>query len=364
MESFFSSSFDVQYVYETKHIQSELMTKAIKPTKQAKANASDVAKLAGVSKWTVSRAFTPGAYVSPETKEKVMAIAAEIGYRPNLLARSLTKRNTHIIGIAIDELKNPHSMRVLDAATKELQARGYLALVLNITAGENHQSIIQMADQLQVDGILFIANILSNELFDIAHNLHSVPLIQICRNSEDHRNIEIVNVDGYQAGREIGQLLHEQGYKRFGYMKGPDTESRHLLRMDGYQYELEKHGHQLDLRLVAGRYERKLAYDIMKQYLQSTPAAHRVEAMFCENDILAIGALEALYEMQLFHSMAIVGFDGIDEADSPVWQLTTYNQNTEKLITEAINRLTEGKVNNEGEWRHGELVIRRSHLKH
>lgn len=338
------------------------MTEEKKPRKQPKANASAVAKLAGVSKWTVSRAFTPGAYVSPETKEKVMAIAAELGYRPNLLARSLTKRNTHIIGIAIDELKNPHSMRVLDAVTKELQARGYLALVLNITAGENHQSVIQMADQLQVDGILFIGNVLSNELFDIAHSLHSVPLIQICRNSEDHRNIEVVNIDGYAAGREIGQLLLAQGYQKFGYLKGPDTESSHLLRMDGYRDELEASHFSIDLQLVAGRYERRLAYTKMKEYLLSTPADERVDALFCENDVLAIGALEAMYELDAYHEIAIVGFDGIEEADSPVWELTTYNQNTEKLIEEAINRLTEGKSNNDGDWRKGQLVVRRSHL--
>lgn len=339
------------------------MTKETKAPKQAKANASAVAKLAGVSKWTVSRAFTPGTYVAPETKEKVMKIAAELGYRPNLLARSLTKRKTHIIGIAIDELKNPHSMRVLNAATKELQARGYLALVLNITAGENYQSVIQMADQLQVDGILFVANALSNELRDIAHSLHAVPLVQICRNSEDDRNIEVVNIDGYQAGREIGQLLLAQGYKRFGYMKGPDTDSSHLLRMDGYQAELEAKSCKLDLLLVAGRYERKLGYQMMKDYLSATPADERVDAMFCENDILAIGALEALYESGHFHSIAIVGFDGIEEADSPVWALTTYNQNAEKLIMEAINRLTESKRSPDSDWQRGELVIRRSHLK-
>jgi len=339
------------------------MTKETKTPKKTKANASAVAKLAGVSKWTVSRAFTPGTYVAPETKEKVMKIAAELGYRPNLLARSLTKKNTHIIGIAIDELKNPHSMQVLNAATKALQAKGYLALVLNITAGENYQSVIQMADQLQVDGILFVANDLSNELLDIAQSLHSVPLVQICRNSEDHRKIEVVNVDGYQAGREIAALLLAQDYTRFGYMKGPDTESSHLLRMDGYQTELEAHNCKVDVLLIAGGYERKLGYQMMVDYLNSTPVDKRVDALFCENDILAIGALEALYETGNFHSIAIVGFDGIEEADSPVWALTTYHQNAETLIMEAINRLTENKSSPASEWQRGELIIRRSHLK-
>ncbi|GLR10001.1 LacI family transcriptional regulator [Mixta theicola] len=292
-----------------------------------------------------------------------MAIAAELGYRPNLLARSLTKRNTHIIAIAIDELKNPHAMRILDAVTKQLQSKGYLALILNITTGDNYQSVMEMADQLQVDGILFFANTLSNELFEIAHSVHSVPLIQICRNSEGKRNIENINIDGFQAGREIGQLLIAQGYRRFGYMKGPDTDSSHLLRMDGYQHELSLENLKIDLMLMTGKYERKAAYLMMKRYLNETPPEQRIDAMFCENDVLAIGVLEALYESGDIKSIAIVGFDGIDEADSPVWDLTTYDQQTEKLVSEAINRLTGGDSVDEAEWRSGKLVLRGSHIK-
>jgi DNA-binding LacI/PurR family transcriptional regulator len=82
------------------------MTKETKAPKPSKATASDVAELAGVSKWTVSRAFTPGASVSDKAQKKVLAAAEILGYRPNLLARSLTKKSTHIIGVAIDELKN------------------------------------------------------------------------------------------------------------------------------------------------------------------------------------------------------------------------------------------------------------------
>lgn len=339
------------------------MTTEKKPQKQPKANASAVAQLAGVSKWTVSRAFTPGAYVAVETKERVMAAAEELGYRPNLLARSLTKKNTHIIAIAIDELKNPHSMRIVDAVTKALQSKGYLALLLNITAGENYQSVIEMADQLQVDGILFFANILSSELFDIAHRVHSIPLIQICRNSEEYRNIEIINIDGFQAGRDIARLLIDQGYQTFGYMKGPDTDSSHLLRMDGYQHELAAKQFQIDVMLTTGKYERKAAWQMMKTYLQQTPADQRIDAMFCENDVLAIGAMEALYEAGEMKSIAIVGFDGIEEADSPVWDLTTWDQQTEKLVAEAVNRLTGGPATAETEWRTGKLVLRGSHIK-
>ncbi|MGA7586882.1 MAG: LacI family DNA-binding transcriptional regulator [Rouxiella badensis] len=339
------------------------MTKETKAPKPSKATASDVAELAGVSKWTVSRAFTPGASVSDKAQKKVLAAAEILGYRPNLLARSLTKKSTHIIGVAIDELKNPHSMMVLDTVTKALQTRGYMTLLLNITEGENYQAVITMADQLQVDGILFLGNVLTTQLYDVAHAMHHIPLVQVCRNSEEHRGVDIVNIDGYQAGREIAELFLAQGYQRFGYMKGPDVGSNHLLRMEGFRDGLEAKGATLNVMMVAGHYDRNAAYQQITGYWQATPRGERIEAMFCENDILAIGVLEALIARDQRHSMGVIGFDDIDEASSPVWQLTSYRQPREKLIAEALNRLIDDNPDPDGDWRHGELIIRQSHLK-
>lgn len=339
------------------------MTKDNKGLKQHRATASDVAKLAGVSKWTVSRAFTPGASVSGKSQKKVLAAAAELRYRPNLLARSLTQKSTRVIGIAIDELQNPHSMKMLDMATRELQARGYMALLLNITEGENYQAVIAMADQLQVDGILFLGTVISDELLEIARNLYEIPLVQVCRNNDDVREIEVVNVDGYQAGREMAKLLVAQGYRRFGYMKGPDTESAQLLRMEGFRDELQVSDRQIGSLLIAGHYNRRLGFLTMESYLNATAPADRIEALFCENDILALGALEALHSLDLQHSMAVVGFDDIDEADSQIWQLTTFNQNIDEIMKEALNRLIDNESNELGNWRKGELKVRRSHLR-
>ena len=331
--------------------------------KKSKATASDVAKIAGVSKWTVSRAFTPGASVSEDARERVLKAAAELAYRPNLLAQGLKNKSMRIIGIAIDEFSNPHGMVLLSAATKELQARGYTALLLNVTEGEDYQSVMGIADQLKVDGILFLANVLSDELFEVANSMHGIPLVQVARNSGASRGIDIVNADGYRAGQEIAQLLLGQGYRRFGYMKGPDTETEHLLRLDGYRDELLSAGAQLDLLLIADHYDRRRGYETMQAYLQHTQQQERVDAMFCENDILALGALEAMHVSQQDNCIAIVGFDGIDEADSPVWGLTSYNQNAALQIAEAVNRLTGGVANEDSSWRKGELTIRRSHIK-
>jgi DNA-binding LacI/PurR family transcriptional regulator len=113
--------------------------------------------------------------------------------------------------------------------------------------------------------------------------------------------------------------------------------------MEGYEAALEQAGCRLDTLLVAGQYLRTRGYAAMSDYLDATSAGERVDALFCENDILAIGALQALRERDL--TMGIVGFDNIDEAAAPEWQLTTYDQRRERLVEEALNRLidvTEG----------------------
>ncbi len=334
-----------------------------KPTlKSPKATASDVARLAGVSKWTVSRAFTPGASISEKARERVLTIASELGYRPNLLARSLSQKKTQIIGVVIDELKNPHSMLMLDVVTRQLQQRGYMALLLNIGRGEDYSAVLALADQLQVDGLLFLGTVLTPELISVARELHQIPLVQICRNNSEP-DIDVVNIDGLRAGKMLGELLLAQGYTRIGYMTGPATSSEHTLRLEGLQLALHAANLPLEVLLTAGTYSRDRSYAVMTEYLNAHAPDQRIDALFCENDVLALGAMAALREGAGNKFMAVVGFDDIDEASLPGWQLTTFSQRIDLIITEALNRLIDGRATAGGVWSQGELRVRRSHLK-
>ncbi|WP_052206205.1 LacI family DNA-binding transcriptional regulator [Pantoea rodasii] len=334
-----------------------------KPTiKSHKATASDVARLAGVSKWTVSRAFTPGASISDKARDRVLKIAGELGYRPNLLARSLSQKKTHIMGVVIDELKNPHSMLMLDTVTRQLQQRGYMALLLNIGNGENHSAVMTLADQLQVDGLLFLGTVLTDDMIGIAREMHQIPLVQVCRNN-DEPDIDVVNIDGLRAGKQLGELLLTQGFTRIGYMMGPDTSSHHTQRLDGLQLALKEAGLELELLLTTGVYSRERSYEVLSDYLNSHAPQQRIDALFCENDILALGALAALRDHAGNRFMAVVGFDDIEEASLPSWQLTTFSQRIDLIVTEALNRLIDERATPGGVWSQGELRLRRSHLK-
>ena len=224
-----------------------------------------------------------------------------------------------------------------------------------IQAGKTPFKII--SNDVQKDGLVKLRHYPALEGYP---TIHRVPLVQIGRNT-DHPEIQVVNIDGWIAGKQLAELLLAQGHRTFGYMKGPDTASHHLMRMEGYEAALEQADCRLDTLLVAGQYLRTRGYAAMSDYLDATSAGERVDALFCENDILAIGALQALRERDL--TMGIVGFDNIDEAAAPEWQLTTYDQRRERLVEEALNRLIDAAEGPTATWRTGEPIVRQSHRR-
>lgn len=336
----------------------------LSPAARRKVTASDVAKLAGVSKWTVSRAFTEGASVSEQALQRVQQAAKQLGYRPNLLARSLSKKRSHLIGVVVDEMLNPNLLPLLDEATQQLQRKGYMALLLNISASHNEEAVLTLADQLQVDGLLFLGTLLSDELITLARDIHRIPLVQLCRN-DDNPYIQVINTDGYQAGQQTASLLHEQGWQRFGYIKGPDTESTQLLRYDGYCDRLLELGvaEENIIMLKARHYNRSSGFNAFVSHLSSVPVSDRLDALFCENDILAIGAIDAWHSLAPDHPLGIIGYDDIDLAASPRYQLTTHAQPLGAMLQDAIHRLT--AVGDPGKpFKHRDLLhLRQSHLR-
>lgn len=327
-----------------------------------KATASDVAARAGVSKWTVSRAFTDGASISPHAMLRVQTAARELGYRPNLLARSLSKKSTRIIGLVADELKNPHIFTLLDEVTRQLQSRGYMALLLNITSEHDYESVLTLADQMQVDGLLFLGTLLNDRLITLAQDIHHIPLVVLYRYSESPY-IQVLATNGYQAGREIGELLLTQNYQRMGYLAGPVSESTQLRRLDGFRAALTEKQRDVSVLLQAPHYQRQCGMKAFAAYLATTPAEQRVEAIFCENDILAVGVIDAIRATPDCAPIAVVGFDDIELAASPSYQLTTYRQPMQSLIADGIHCLTQAFEPGGQRLYNGELIVRQSHIK-
>ncbi|GGO84542.1 LacI family transcriptional regulator [Marinobacterium nitratireducens] len=327
-----------------------------------KVTASDVAEKAGVSKWTVSRAFTAGAYISPDSRKRVMKAAEELGYRPNLLARSLTKKRSNMVGLVVDEFANLNILPVLNEVTRQLQRKGYSTMLLNINADHGYAPALLLADQFQVDGVIFLGATLPDEFVHLIKEIRHIPLIVLYRDSKIP-GVQVVTTDDYQAGEQLATLLLAQGYRRLGYMAGPPSGSTQLKRLDGFSAALAEEGLKLELTLQAGCYQRQRGYEVLMDYLTHSKADGRVDAIFCENDNLAIGALDALREFGNDADIAIVGFDDIELGASASYNLTTYRQPFERLATEAVTRLERGETEGSRFIAPGQIVLRRSHLK-
>jgi DNA-binding LacI/PurR family transcriptional regulator len=332
-------------------------------TRVKKFTAKDVAEQAGVSKATVSRAFDDAASVAPEVRTRIHQIAAAMGYSPNLLARSLSTRSTRLIALVVDELGNPNQLRVLNEATRQVQARGYSTLVLNISPEYGPAEALRLADQFQVDGIVFQGTTLNRDLIELAQRVKHIPLVVMLRNSGE-ADIRYVTTDGYAAGGEIADLFLDQGYRRIGYMAGPLSERTELRRMEGFRDRLSARGVPLSRVLEAKHYRRDDGVQALVGYLEAAPRGERLEALFCENDILAIGAIDALVATHLQHKIAVVGFDDIELGGSPSYELTTFRQPVEYLVGEAIRRIVDPDAESLGSlMAPGALVLRSSHRR-
>ncbi|MDF7658729.1 substrate-binding domain-containing protein [Erwiniaceae bacterium L1_54_6] len=252
----------------------------------------------------------------------------------------------NIIGIVSDEFANPGSVKMLNEVTRQLNARGYLALLLNVDSREHYLSLLTKASELGVKGLIFLTSRYRQEA-------SSFPAIWLSGENA-------LRADGYDAGAEIGRLLLAQGHQRFGFMRGEDspTEPR---QMQGFVESLSAADKTLDQRLVAGNNDRERAYQVMTAYLKKTRASERINALFCENDVLAFGALQAVRDFGQGAHIGVVGFDDVDEARSSTWHLTSWAQRGDLLVTEALNRLLDNKADDTGAWQQGELQVRHSH---
>ncbi|MEN5017318.1 substrate-binding domain-containing protein [Erwinia sp. Eh17-17] len=277
-------------------------------------------------------------------------------------AAGLTRQQKHrAIGIVAGEFSNPYTLTLLNEVTRQLHQRGASAVLLNVDDDASCQAVLRTAGQLPLDALLFLTHPLSAEQLAAIEECYPLPAIHVCRSAAEEGEAAI-GVDEYAAGEQIGRLLLSQGYQRFGYLQGQEVASAPLRRMDGYAASLQGAGKTLNSVLVAGQSDREMGYKAMMAYLKTTWASERIEGLFCENDVLAFGAMQAIRDFGEGAHIGVVGFDDVSEAHSSMWSLTTWAQRSDLQINEALNRLLDQRTDAQGVWRKGELKIRHSHL--
>jgi DNA-binding LacI/PurR family transcriptional regulator len=297
----------------------------------------DVARLANVSQAAVSRTFTEGASVSEETRAKVIAAADQLGYRPNVIARSLIRNSTNIVGLVVMRFTNPFYARLIREFTRALQEQGYWTLILNIAQNQELEKTLPMALQYQVDGLIITSSTLSSGL--AAECVRSgTPVVMFNRYASDTYT-HVVRCDNVVGGRIAADALLDSGHKRLAYIAGEEAASTNRERETGFIDRLQERGHSLSFRESAEAYNYEEGYEAARRLLQRDDLP---DAIFCANDLIAMGALDlARYKLgiKIPEELSIIGFDDIPSAAWPSFELTTLKQPLRQLVDNTIQVL-------------------------
>lgn len=302
--------------------------------KKKQVNAIEVARLAGVSQSTVSRVFTPGATVSAKTRRRVLETAKELGYRPNALARGLITNKTNIIGLVMRDIQNPFYPEVLEKFTIGLRKRGYHVLFVYVDKDELQQDDISQFLEYNVEGIIVTDALLSSKV--VSHFFENdIPVLLFNRYVKDFRG-HVVCCDNYPAGKEIGEYLLKQGHRRIAYIAGHTNTSTSRDRERGFREALYQEG--IEPIVKVGNYTYEGGYQATLQLLKGE---NQLDAIFCANDIMALGAIDAVKSLGLTvpKDVSILGFDDITMASWPGYSLTTWKQPTDEMIEASIQIL-------------------------
>lgn len=278
----------------------------------------DVARLAGVSQPTVSRALRPDGQVSDATRRRVLAAAESLGYVPSELGRSLATRSTRQIAMVAD-LDNPLYPQLVGPLHDAFAAQGF-RMVLLAERGEEIVGDGRLLDG-SVDGAVLttsqLRSSLPSQLVD-----RGVPFVQLNRVSA-LVDADSVTADNVAGGAAVADLLSEWGHADIAALLGPRETSSAAERELGFRSALRRAGIALPpSRVVRGWFSYEVGRKGMRQLMHGPD---RPSAVFCINDIVAIGAMNALVEMGLATpgDVTVVGFDDLDIASWPAFDLTS-----------------------------------------
>lgn len=280
----------------------------------------DVAQRAHVSKTTVSHVLSGNRPVALETRERVRQAISELGYRPFGAARSLRTKRSHLVALIIPDITNPYYPTLARGLELGLDGGGYHALICNTDRRADLElEFIEDVSARGVDGIVVDSFTLS--IGELASSVGGdAPTVWIGR-EEEHPGVDTVRVDDLRGACDATMHLVERGHRRIAMIEGPAGAG--TTRNEGYLEALRTAGIPRRGELMAsGEWTREGGAMAMRQLMHT---ADPPTAVFCANDVMALGALDALRDAGLStpHDVALVGFDDIEAAALVVPALST-----------------------------------------
>jgi DNA-binding LacI/PurR family transcriptional regulator len=306
-------------------------------------SAYDVAHLAGVSQAAVSRAFTPGASIAKETRERVMSAARKLAYRPNLIARSLSMGRSGIIGVVLGIPENSAHIASFQALSARITKAGKHSMVFT-TAGDDYIADVHIEDLLRyrVDALVLISANLSSKIAAECRAAE-IPIIYLSRLTRPTEGMTSVTAAYAIGARKIAAHLVKQGYRRLAYMSGfSDTPTNRERESAFTQYLAAKR--LPALQRILGHFKWEGAKAAARSVLSQRG---RPDAIVCAVDYMALATIEvARYEFDIAvgAELGIAGFDDIEQASWSSFDLTTYSQPIETMVDHVMEILTQDPI--------------------
>ena len=320
----------------------------------------DVARLAKVSQSAVSRTFTDGASVSHRTREKVMKAAAELGYRPNALARAMISGKSQLIAMLVAYLDNQFYPIVLEKLSRTLQASGYQVLLFMTEPG-NQDEVVQKILQYQVEGIVMASATLSSSLARECADT-GIPIVTLNRYVATSPASSVTS-DNIEGGRLVADFLVRSGHERIAFIAGLEDSSTNRDREAGFYKGLAEHGVTAFGRAVGG-YTFEGAAVATRLLLKGKV---RPDAIFVANDHMAFSVMDVVrdeFKLRVPKDISIVGYDDVPEASWKGYDLTTVSQSSQKMVEATaailIEQIERSVVRKRAAVLPAELVIRSS----
>ena len=308
-----------------------------------KVTSLEVAKRAGVSQSAVSRVFTPGASASNKTILKVREAAQELGYRPNVLARSLITGKSRIIGLIVAYLDNYFYPLALEKLSNYLQSEGYHVLIF--MAANDTQSTDQVIDELldyQVEGIITASVGLSSDL-TARCEAAGVPVVLFNR-SQDAANHSAVTSNNFSGGKTVAEFFLAAGHKRIGYIGGWEGASTQREREAGFRSALAEAGETLAAHAL-GQFTVEGAKKAARQMFGKSD---HPDAVFVATDHMAFAVMDVLrgeLGLHVPNDVSVVGYDDVPPASWAAYDLSTVRQRADLMVKETVTLMIE-KIRN------------------
>ncbi len=328
------------------------------------ATIKDVAKMAGVSTTTVSHVINKTRFVATETEKIVLQAIKELNYSPSAVARSLKVNTTKSIGMIVTTSEAPYFAEIIHAVEEHCYRQGYSLFLCNTQNNpEKIRNHLEMLAKKRVDGILVMCAEYTQDSLDLLADFSSIPMV-VMDWGPNNQHTDIIQDHSFDGGYLATKYLIDNGHKDIGIIAGELIKTTAKTRYDGFVKAMQDAGLPINPNwIMEGFFEPEDGYECMNKILTQEKLP---TAVFCCNDVMALGAISAIGEkgLRVPEDISIIGYDNIHSSRFYSPPLTTIHQSKARLGIQALSLLFERISEKTNEHciidLYPELVIRKS----